>query len=702
MRQLYAAFAGIIHKTTLLLLFLLPLVSVMADEARHMIPIPLEERIREADIIVEGEVVSQRAFWDAAHENIYTANIIRVYKVFKGNVQAQELELITLGGTIGLTQHAVSPAVSLATGQQGVFFLEKELLLSRTPGNKPALTRAYAGPQGFVRYNLPQGTAADVFASYASAQDVYTRITAKTGQTYRVVLENKRLQQAPAPAQREQALQAAAITSFSPAVAGAGTRTILTINGSGFGNTRGNGFVEFRNADDGGQTFVRPQPRDYVSWSNNQIRVFIPSRGIDGGTAGSGEIRVTGSDGSSASSLTPLILEFAYSNVDARGRSFRPILINDDNLGGYTIQFAPSMQSRNAAQEGFRRAMNSWICNTGVNWRIGAPATVDRATADNRNIIRFAPASVVGQGVLARTVSRYEGCSNGRDTLYWLTEFDMEINSNIPWQYGPGALNGQFDFETVVLHELGHAHQLGHVILPGAIMHYVVAEDAVIRDLEAADIRGGDVVMAQSTGPNICQEPPMVAELNGDCNLAPEIFTFEASFQNGQVQVRWQVEGEQPIASYMVERSESGADWQDIGTVDARRGTGRQTYTFTDPAPLPEISFYRLRVVYTSGNVSFSPRVRVLNPAALRVLRVYPNPILPDRNSIQLLYLVQANTIMDIEVYNTAGTLVRDYEVAFTDVNMPIDLPLHGLAAGMYVLRWREGNNSGTVKLIKL
>ena len=229
-----------------------------------------------------------------------------------------------------------------------------------------------------------------------------------------------------------------------------------------------------------------------------------------------------------------------------------------------------------------------------------------RATHFHSKVIGFAPASTVGQGVLARTVSRYEGCSTGQDTLFWVTEFDMEINSNIAWQYGPGEPDErQFDFETVMLHELGHAQQLSHVILPRAVMHYAIELRALVRDLSTADIAGGNLVVANSTGPNMCAKPPMVLHDKGICN------------------------------------------------------------------PL------------------------------LRKLQVYPNPVDEETQTVTLLYHVEGTATLEARLYDTAGRLVRAYDLTFGDTNLPVELEMGDLAAGLYILKWLEEDSSGSVKILK-
>lgn len=716
MIKLYAAPIVLARMKLSLLLTILTLLTctstLSAQNGLHMVPISLEDRARKAELIIEGEVISQKSFWNAAHTNIYTSNIIRVYKVFKGTVQEQQLELITQGGTVGLKRQVLSTALELYKGQQGLFFLLHEKELSNTPDNLKLRTIAYASQQGFVKYNLQETNATDVFNTYSSIQQLYNQVTAKTGSSYQTVQENTPLLKALdakqfGETQTQNSLLIPVITSFSPTVTTAGTGVILTINGTNFGSSRGsNGKVEFRNADDGGKTFIEPRLKDYVSWTNTQIKVRIPSRGVNGGTAGSGEIRVTAADGTSIASATQITIEYAILNVTLTQnniKSFEPLLQDKNGDGGYTIRYAPSMQNRSAAQEGFKRALDTWTCATNVNWDIGAPTTIEAANDDDISVIRFAPSSSFGQeGVLASTLSYWEGYRCGTDTLFWLSEFDMGINSGISWQYGPGGPGaGQYDFETVILHELGHAHQLGHVILPRAVMHYAVEVRALIRDLSDADIRGGNRMVERSVVPFNCSIPisPMVRETEGECNIAPEIVTFDGAFQGKQVVLTWQTQQEQNVDFYTIQRSANGSNWVDIADVDAK---GAGSYTYTDVNPLADISFYRLKVVYTDNSSSLSARIRVIDPGSLRKLQVYPNPVPPGVYSINLLYLIQASSTLSVQLYNSTGKQVRDLSIPVSDINVPIELSLRDLAAGVYILKWQEKANSGEFKIIKL
>ena len=98
------------------------------------------------------------------------------------------------------------------------------------------------------------------------------------------------------------------IASFSASENSAGTRSILTINGSNFGTLQGN--VGFRDADFGGALFTNALDSQVLSWTDTEIQVEIPQH------AGSGNIRVTTDANGSINSTNELPIEFAQINLE--------------------------------------------------------------------------------------------------------------------------------------------------------------------------------------------------------------------------------------------------------------------------------------------------------------------------------------------------------------------------------------------------
>jgi len=149
----------------------------------QLIPISLQQRVEKATLIFEGKVTDKTSFWNETHTQIYTSNIVAVYKVFKGNLTATQVEIITPGGVVGKDMEEVSHSLQLNAGDIGIFTaIPNPVKLVQKPGL--IQLKAYAGLQGFIKYDLATHTANDPFAHYKSITgEVYPSITKQTGAT---------------------------------------------------------------------------------------------------------------------------------------------------------------------------------------------------------------------------------------------------------------------------------------------------------------------------------------------------------------------------------------------------------------------------------------------------------------------------------------------------------------------------------------
>jgi hypothetical protein len=699
--------------TAIFFLFLLPFQRTLGEgEPCLLVPVPLEQRTQAAAVIAEGQVISQRSFWDEAHHNIYTASTIAVYKLFKGSLEETFVEVITEGGQVGDTRHVFSSTLRLRLGQQGVFFLKpsRQRGAGISTNNRP-LFEVYSSLQGFIRYDLQTKIAQDPFQIYSSIPaDLYSTLRQTIGTEHRVVQPNPAVLTLPEPKESgttavEDVKAIPAVTSFSPVNIQAGTGQILTINGLNFGTSRGQGTVGFRNADDGGRTFILPLATDYVSWSDTQIRVRVPSNGLDGGTAGTGQIQITNNAGSQIISTGSLTVIFAYSNLEHEGRSYIPDMVNQNGAGGYTFRFSPSFQGNLAARTAFSRSMDQWVCSTTVNWTIGQPTTATASAEDNMNTVRFDVGPELPTGTLGRTISRYRGCGFvGGDLNWYVTEVDMEFDDGANWQFGParpGPL--QFDFESIVLHELGHAHQLSHIILPRAVMHFGAARAQVNRELNPEnDIAGAQTVMTVSLRPNICGPTPMIPIPTISCRLPVTFITFQARFVAGTgVVLNWETEAEVNSAFFIVERSPNASDWTEIGRVPgAGNSLGMRQYQFIDTNPLAGISFYRLRVTNTTNEYGVSQVVQVIN-REVEGLALFPNPV--QNQTVQGAFFsnIPDGTIT-LRIHDSAGQHVHTLSLMLHQGMNFLNISLPNLSRGLYHIRWDDGTTTGSSKLVKL
>ena len=150
--------------------------------------ITLDQKIGNASLIVEGQVIDHRSFWNQQHTIIYTSNTIQVFKLFKGNVISKQVEVITQGGNVGGKALVVSDLLELRNGDVGMFFCSQHQNNLRSPFTNNILYDVFSSDQGFLRYNLENRHAYAPFAEYADIEStLYRMVKQKTGLAEKII-----------------------------------------------------------------------------------------------------------------------------------------------------------------------------------------------------------------------------------------------------------------------------------------------------------------------------------------------------------------------------------------------------------------------------------------------------------------------------------------------------------------------------------
>lgn len=541
----------------LLVGFLISLPTMFAQVSLR--EITLKEQIANSSLVVEGKVISSKAFWDANHKMIYTRNTVEVYKVFKGE-PVETIEIMTEGGIVGLNAILVSHSLKLGKGSLGVFTLYKSNInITKKGKSKFQEYRTYSEIQGFYKYDLYGNTASNTLnRKKGITTSFYDDIINITNKNYLEVksIDIKKQQEKRTKNINARPPSGISLSPLTITAGGVGPNSILTITGSGFGGTQGK--VGFRNADDGGTSFFDALDTHVESWSDTEITVRVPTINTSdetiAGTAGTGIIRVTDAGGSSAFSSETLTIRYAEQNLptDALGSliSYQPQHYGDNNnladgfSGGYTWEMFEDFFNDSddndysdppellGAKASFMRAFDSWRCETKVNWEVSStPTSVDdRSTTEN--IIRFDNGAELGAGILGTCYSSYGGRACSGEVVWYVTDLDIVFDDGVNWYFGESGEtfdSGEFDFETVALHELGHGLQLGHVINTSNVMHYALAPNSTATTLDIDSIEGASNVHSRSTSNQVCGTPaiPLMTDYAGTCGLSVEDNTLE-------------------------------------------------------------------------------------------------------------------------------------------------------------------------------
>ncbi|MFI1744985.1 T9SS type A sorting domain-containing protein [Thalassobellus sediminis] len=493
--------------------------------------VSLKQQIENSSLVIEGEVLSKKSFWDKTNEKIFTSNIVKVYKVFKGQPR-ETIEIITRGGIIGMQNQLIVPNLKLNKGDLGVFTLnDNTTTFSNKVSNKKSFT-VYSSLQGFYKYKLHDNKIIHPFKSGKSTSStLYNDIMQLTKKEYIEYAELSKYTSLKTTSKTSKTLVPNAI-SFSPTTITAGTKSTITISippGStgDFGVNKGK--VSFSSGDDGGDTFIDALDTQ-VTWSSTSITVQVPSG------AGTGKIMVTDDSSNSITSVEDLTIPYSEINGEFELPTDSGIIyayqtrhVNNDGSGGYIFNMQTSFNANTSAKAAFLRALDTWRCETGINFTIGNTVSSD---SNGVNIIRFDVGSELPVGTLGQTSYSFSGCgSTIEDFEVYTAEIDIAFDDGEDWYYGIGTQGFKIDFESVALHELGHAHQLGHVIDNSPfsnngndVMHYAIGLNEQQRVLSLNNIAAANDVQSRSESnlPSFScfsSKSPMVEY---SCNLSVE------------------------------------------------------------------------------------------------------------------------------------------------------------------------------------
>ncbi len=116
-----------------------------------------------------------------------------------------------------------------------------------------------------------------------------------------------------------------------------------------------------------------------------------------------------------------------------------------------------------------------------------------------------------------------------------------------------------------------------------------------------------------------------LAVFNGAGVVLPIKFSNVSAFvKDNKGVVEWKIAIESGIIKYIVERSENGVQFKEIGSVTA---SNVSTYNFTDVTPFAGNNLYRVKAVGKDGEVKYSSIVQLRFTKGAIALQVFPNPV---------------------------------------------------------------------------
>ncbi len=433
------------------------------------------------------------------------------------------------------------------------------------------------------------------------------------------------------------------ITNMFPNPITSGTNSVLTIQGSNFGNTRGTSQIWMCNDENCSFTITNFDYIDYLSWSDTEIKFRVPSR-VDTLDSiyhykgvGSGNVYVWKSDGVNAELSNPLHLEISYANMNVKYHYLTPeykkipVRVIPD-YGDTTKYFYLDTSITNSPERelAVRAALRRWSCNTLINWAIKGN-TIGQHFEDNISVIYMD--DTLHGNPLAETIQTMGiVCTDDNgDTIAYFKDIDIGISRNfndvaetwlIDTSYTQNLLPKQHDFFQVVQHELGHAHGLDHVNDNTDMMYY--------------------------------------ADKSNPINTIP--YYNRVDIYNSQ---------------------------------DAVNGGN---YIFQKSQQIHSCDFVTQMVPSSVSNCSSPNNICELSNEDIN-LWAYPNPL---NDILTVFYNLKRDAVLNITIYDYLGTKIKQVNIGKQNMGSHnIKINVNNLSSGLYFLKVKINSSVETIKLIK-
>ncbi len=179
---------------------------------------------------------------------------------------------------------------------------------------------------------------------------------------------------------------------------------------------------------------------------------------------------------------------------------------------------------------------------------------------------------------------------------------------------------------------------------------------------------------------------------NTACSLLPvELLDFQAHSNGSENKISWKTTQEERISAYILERSENGIDFTELGKVELSASSGAvKEYVVSDPLPGKDITYYRLSTLEKNGSRKYYNSVSLENKATDWTGIAYQNA---GELIVQLQGAVPAGA--EIGLYDLSGTRLADARISRGREAIPVG----HIASGIYSVRITSPDKAQNIKV---
>lgn len=175
--------------------------------------------------------------------------------------------------------------------------------------------------------------------------------------------------------------------------------------------------------------------------------------------------------------------------------------------------------------------------------------------------------------------------------------------------------------------------------------------------------------------------------------LPVNVTSFLVGRTGASVLLNWKIESGATVTNFEVERSYDNSSFKTIATVAGSITASTNSYTYTDNSNTAKtMSFYRLRIVKQSGEVSYSDIKTVKGLLSQAGFTIYPNPSVGNAK----VTISDVSEPTRVQLIDNSGRIVKTLML-----NNSNSVDLNGLQKGSYMIKI-IGTISGNSEIKKL
>ncbi|WP_254561107.1 T9SS type A sorting domain-containing protein [Dyadobacter diqingensis] len=165
---------------------------------------------------------------------------------------------------------------------------------------------------------------------------------------------------------------------------------------------------------------------------------------------------------------------------------------------------------------------------------------------------------------------------------------------------------------------------------------------------------------------------------SANCTLPVTLVKFQTQKEGNAVLLNWSTTMETNADHFNIERSHDAKEWKYLGAKPAKgESNGLINYSFTDISPLPNLNYYRLKMIDKDGTYAYS-RIQSIDFDGDAQFIFYPNPA----SKVLLIKGQLSDEIRELSITNLNGVTVYK-----SNHLSPAGVSIENFPNGMYLIK---------------